>query len=121
MLSFIRTLLYYLGDIPALMLMTIAVMLMFPFPVHARYQVAALWPKFSIWWLSVICGVKYEIQGFENIPDTPVIIMCKHSSTWGNHGNARIFPTAGLDCKKRTFLDTRIRLGIIHDQSNRYR
>ncbi|MCK4950982.1 MAG: 1-acyl-sn-glycerol-3-phosphate acyltransferase, partial [Gammaproteobacteria bacterium] len=63
----------------------------------------ALWPRFSIWWLSVICGVKYEIQGFENIPDQPVIIMCKHSSTWETMAMQGLFPPQAWIVKRELF------------------
>lgn len=100
MLPFFRTLLFYLLDIPVLILMTITVMLMFLFPVRIRYRVAALWPKFSICWLPISCGVKYEIQGFENIPESPVIIMCKHSSTWETMAMQALFPPQAWIVKK---------------------
>jgi len=29
-----------------------------------------------------ICGLKYEIKGLENIPDSACIILSKHQSTW---------------------------------------
>jgi len=103
MLAFIRTVFFYVMDIPALMLMTFSVVLMFMFPVRARYRVAALWPRFSIWWLSITCGVKYEIQGFENIPDQPVIIMCKHSSTWETMAMQGLFPPQAWIVKRELF------------------
>ncbi|MCK5093036.1 MAG: 1-acyl-sn-glycerol-3-phosphate acyltransferase [Gammaproteobacteria bacterium] len=103
MLAFIRTVLFYILDILVLMLMTISVVLMFLFPVRVRYRIAALWPRFSIWWLSVICGVKYEIQGFENIPDQPVIIMCKHSSTWETMAMQGLFPPQAWIVKRELF------------------
>ena len=103
MLAFIRTVLFYLLDIPVLILMTVSVVLMFPFPVRARYHVAALWPRFGLWWLSTVCGVKYEIQGFENIPDQPVIIMCKHSSTWETMAMQGLFPPQAWIVKRELF------------------
>ncbi len=31
---------------------------------------------------SVICGIRYEVQGYENLPDAPVMLLSKHQSAW---------------------------------------
>ena len=46
------------------------------------YWFAKLWNYLNIWGLRVICGVSWKIDGQENIPDTPCVVMAKHQSTW---------------------------------------
>lgn len=47
------------------------------------YKTALFWSRFNIWSLAVICGLKYQVQGRENIPDIDTyIMMSKHQSTW---------------------------------------
>ena len=45
--------------------------------------VATNWGRLNLWLQRMICGLRYEIQGLENLPETdPVIIMSKHQSAW---------------------------------------
>ena len=43
---------------------------------------AKIWAKAIIFFLGLFCKIKHEIIGIENIPETPVIIACKHQSMW---------------------------------------
>jgi len=40
------------------------------------------WSVFNLWTLKTICGLDSRIEGLENIPQGPAIIMCKHQSAW---------------------------------------
>jgi 1-acyl-sn-glycerol-3-phosphate acyltransferase len=40
------------------------------------------WNVFMIWCLKVICGIRYEIKGYENLPDAPAVVLSKHQSAW---------------------------------------
>ncbi|MEN8250884.1 MAG: lysophospholipid acyltransferase family protein [Bacteroidota bacterium] len=45
--------------------------------------IANYWGRFNLYLLRTICNLKYEIQGWENLPkDQPFIIIAKHQSTW---------------------------------------
>ena len=37
---------------------------------------------FILWSLRVICGVKWQIEGIENLPDGPFILVSNHQSAW---------------------------------------
>lgn len=43
---------------------------------------AALWCRAALLGLRVIGGVRWRIEGKENLPDEPFILACKHQSTW---------------------------------------
>lgn len=53
-----------------------------PFPYTTRYYVTSRWNVFIIWLAKVLCGIRYQIKGFENLPDEPVILLSKHQSAW---------------------------------------
>lgn len=53
-----------------------------PLPYNQRYFITSRWNVFVIWTAKVICGIRYQIKGMENCPDTPVILLCKHQSFW---------------------------------------
>ncbi|HZX28720.1 MAG TPA: lysophospholipid acyltransferase family protein [Telluria sp.] len=53
-----------------------------PLPYSQRYWVTSRWNKFVIWLAKVVCGIDYRIKGYENLPDTPAVLLCKHQSAW---------------------------------------
>ena len=46
------------------------------------YWLCVGWLKLSIWGAKAICGVHARLHGFENLPDSPVVLLPKHQSTW---------------------------------------
>lgn len=46
------------------------------------YALAVLWNRSNVWGLRVICGVTWQVDGRENIPEVPCVVMAKHQSTW---------------------------------------
>ncbi|EGF30327.1 1-acyl-sn-glycerol-3-phosphate acyltransferase [Oxalobacteraceae bacterium IMCC9480] len=53
-----------------------------PLPYPARYFITSRWNVFVIWLAKVVCGIRYEVRGRANLPDAPVILLCKHQSAW---------------------------------------
>lgn len=53
------------------------------FPYRVRFRlIIGCWTGFCLWWLRVTCGIRHRIEGLENIPETPCIVLCRHESTW---------------------------------------
>jgi len=57
-------------------------MLVAPLPYNQRYWVTGRWNVMVIWLAKVICGLRYQVLGIENLPDEPVILLSKHQSAW---------------------------------------
>jgi 1-acyl-sn-glycerol-3-phosphate acyltransferase len=59
-------------------------LLLFPFPYKYRYYFINLYAVAAVNVLTILCGLRYRVEGTENLPDAsnPVIIFCKHQSTW---------------------------------------
>lgn len=51
-------------------------------PSPRRYYMATLWTRFAIWAGKVICGMRWRVEGWENLPDGPAILLPKHQSAW---------------------------------------
>ena len=49
---------------------------------NAIYWTCVGWLRVAIWGARVICGVRARLHGFENLPDTPVVVLPKHQATW---------------------------------------
>lgn len=51
-------------------------------PYQRRYWFFVSWSYSLQWWTRMVCGIRYEVEGADNIPDTPCVVMCKHQSAW---------------------------------------
>lgn len=46
------------------------------------YRFCLVWVRMSVWGAHRICGIEQRVQGMENLPDGPAILMPKHQSAW---------------------------------------
>lgn len=58
----------------------ILIMLILPF--KWRHYIGTFWADTTVWLARLICGVRWEVHGQENIPDTPCILVVNHQSNW---------------------------------------
>jgi 1-acyl-sn-glycerol-3-phosphate acyltransferase len=79
---FLRSLLFMLLMALATLVWAPLCFLFAPLPYHQRYWWTRRWNVFVIWAARVICGIRYEVRGMENLPDAPAVILSKHQSTW---------------------------------------
>jgi 1-acyl-sn-glycerol-3-phosphate acyltransferase len=56
------------------------------------YWLCAGWLRTAIWGCRVICGVRARVSGMENLPDTAVILLPKHQSTWETFAFPTLMP-----------------------------
>ncbi len=59
-----------------------------------RYRLARLWAWLLIQSLRLICGIRHQIEGLENIPQGNGIVASKHQSAWETLMLYLIFPKA---------------------------
>lgn len=88
----IRSLFFYAGLTLATLLFAPIGLLMFPLPLHLRFNIMKQWAVFNLWWLKVCCGITHVVEGADNIIEGPAIIMCKHQSAWETLALQLIFP-----------------------------
>lgn len=82
-ISVVRSLFFYLGYFFATVLISVICMTVFWFiPLKRRFFLYSLWCQFVLFWLRVTCAVRYDIQGLEHIPNTPVVALSTHQSAW---------------------------------------
>ena len=85
---FIRALLFYIGFLVSIItISTIAITVGRFWSFENRYRFISLWPRFTLWWLTVSCSISYDIKGLDNIRQltdqkTNAIILSKHQCTW---------------------------------------
>jgi 1-acyl-sn-glycerol-3-phosphate acyltransferase len=51
-------------------------------PVATRYRLCTMWTRFAIVLARRVCGITWRVEGWENLPDEPAILLPKHQSTW---------------------------------------
>ncbi len=78
----LRSLLFALIMLIVTPIWALVCFLVAPFPYTTRYYVTSRWNVFIIWLAKVLCGIRYQIKGYENLPDAPVILLSKHQSAW---------------------------------------
>ena len=55
-------------------------------PTRFADVLATRWGLLNLWLQRVLCGLRYEVEGIENLPNGPCIVMAKHQSTWETIG-----------------------------------
>lgn len=100
MMLYIRSLLF-----TSLLFITVpffatALLLFFWLPYDKRYPLVTAWQRSMIWLADKICGIRYEIKGWENMPKQPCIIASNHQSTWETLAFSVIFPNVCFVLKK---------------------
>ncbi|MDB5761565.1 MAG: putative 1-acyl-sn-glycerol-3-phosphate acyltransferase [Herminiimonas sp.] len=79
---FLRSLLFALLMIVATVIWAPMCFLFAPLPYNKRYYWTSRWNMFVIWAAKTVCGIRYQVRGYENLPDAPVILLSKHQSAW---------------------------------------
>ena len=69
-------------------------------PRRAVRAWAAFWIGFVLWWLRLTCRLTHRVVGMENLPKGPVIIACKHQSSWETLAFTKVFPGAAIVLKR---------------------
>ena len=80
--SFVRSLLFMIIMIVVTIPWGCVCLLTFALPFPARYYITSRWNIFMIWLAKVLCGIRYQVRGMENLPSSPAILLCKHQSAW---------------------------------------
>ena len=91
-MTFIRSLLFFLAQLIWTPIFAMLVLPTFPLKPHTRYRIATKISNSTLWLLRVICGIRMEVRGAENIPKEPCIVMCKHQSAWETFALQLVFP-----------------------------
>ena len=71
-----------------------------------RFVVAwsLFWIDFCLWWLRITCRLTHRVSGLENMPAGPVILACKHQSSWETLAFSRLFPGSATVMKRELLL-----------------
>jgi len=74
------------------MLFALLSLALYLLPFRYRYAVLTSWADLNLWSLQRLCKLDYRVEGLENIPDQPSIIMSNHQSSWETLALKKFFP-----------------------------
>ena len=82
-LLFVRSFVFYTGYVLITLVLAFASLALFwVFPRTKRDWFNRLWCSIVLVWCRVVCGIRYQIHGIENIPSKPVVVLANHQSEW---------------------------------------
>lgn len=88
----IRSLLYNVIGFSTVILFAIALLVTFWTPYRIRWWLCVTWCRFAVWSANFICGIRVEVEGEENLPDSASVILIKHTSTLETLWQVTYFP-----------------------------
>jgi len=78
----LRSILFQLVMAVCTIVWSFACILFMPLPYPRRYYWTSRWCVAVMWALRVICDIRPEVRGMDNLPDGPAVLLSKHQSAW---------------------------------------
>lgn len=92
LLAFIRSCVWWVIFFCSTIIYPVIAPLLIVLPFDLRYRTITTWGRLNIQTLRWICGVRYRVEGRENLPDSAAIVLSNHQSTWETLAYSFIFP-----------------------------
>lgn len=79
----LRSLVFYVGYALIMVLQPLVGILLY-YLLPSRWLRAWLVSacRVAVWWARVSCGIRYRVEGMENIPAGACVVLAKHQSAW---------------------------------------
>lgn len=89
---YLRSSLFSILFVLSVVVYAVLALLIAPLPFQRRYRLITSWADLNLWLCARICRLGYRVEGLENIPDRPSVIMAAHQSTWETLALQKFFP-----------------------------
>ncbi|HNP35778.1 MAG TPA: lysophospholipid acyltransferase family protein [Woeseiaceae bacterium] len=89
---FVRSLLFNVFEFITVMIAATLLLVTFWAPPRFRHGVCRAWCSLMVWAVDFFCGIKTVVEGAENVPDTPSVVLIKHTSTLETLWQVSFFP-----------------------------
>ena len=100
MILWVRSTIFFMGMAVSAVLFWPICMIAWPMKPILRSRVISGWAHFVVFWLRICCGLTHKVEGIENLPDKPGVILCNHQSAWETIVLQTIFPAQAWVLKK---------------------
>ena len=71
-----------------------------PLPPLSRYRLIAQWSRLLVLAARWLCGIRYRVEGMDNLPPSPCVLLSRHESAWETIAYQIIFPPQSIVLKK---------------------
>lgn len=88
----IRSLVFQLYFFVSVLIFALLVLLSWPCPYPVRFAVAKIWGRSMLWAGRFFCDIDFVVEGAENIPAEPSVILSKHSTVFEAYAQLVVFP-----------------------------
>jgi len=99
-MAFLRSLLFFVLKVAFTVPFVTFILFLFFLPPLPRYRAITLWGRMVIWLARVILGIRFRVEGLENLPKEPSVVLSKHQSAWETIAFQQIFPPLSFVLKK---------------------
>ena len=97
----IRAVIFYILVSILVLIFSLTLFLLIPLPFrYGRQQVSRAWAHCIAFAGRLACGIRYNIVGTENIPNTAVVYLSKHQSAWETMTFSGLLPPNCFVCKE---------------------
>jgi 1-acyl-sn-glycerol-3-phosphate acyltransferase len=101
--NYVGSTLLFIGIFSTATVAGILILLTTPLPFNVRYQISRAWCCVVMWMGKVFCGVRYELEGLENLnTEQTAIILSNHQSAWETLALRYILPPTQSVLLKRS-------------------
>ncbi len=101
--NYLGSMLLFIGIFSTATVAGILILLTTPLPFNIRYQISRAWCGLVLWMGKIFCGVRYEIEGLENLKlEQTAIILSNHQSAWETLALRYILPPTQSVLLKRS-------------------
>lgn len=99
-MNFVRSLLFMVIMSLTTVLVVSALLLVFWLPTRQRRLFVMPWIHFVMWLIRHLLGIETRLEGRQNIPSVPCVVLCKHQSAWETFALQTIFSLTSFVYKK---------------------
>jgi 1-acyl-sn-glycerol-3-phosphate acyltransferase len=78
----------------------LTIVICFFMPYRFRFGIARLWSRSMLAAGKFLCGMDYVIEGTENLPDEPCVVMIKHTTVFEAYAQMVAFPAQAWVVKR---------------------
>lgn len=99
--NYIGSALLFVGIFSTATVAGLLILLATPLPFIIRYNISKAWCSLVVWMSAFFCGLRYEVEGLENIdPQQPAIVLSNHQSAWETLALRHILPMQSVLLKR---------------------
>ncbi|HSH41107.1 MAG TPA: lysophospholipid acyltransferase family protein [Arenicellales bacterium] len=92
MIQWIRSLIFFAGMLASAIIFSPIALAAAFLPPITRSNTIGIWARMMVAWLRYSCGLSHRVEGLENLPAQPCVILSKHQSAWETIAFQDIFP-----------------------------